>query len=158
MQSHITQHYRDYLGNALAGRGGLSIAAISKQLSAFDTAVKAGSDPKQVFEYLLDTYGNEDTALAMSTIESELTKLNEQHEGIDTNSVTRLRAYLDKHRSNLGKCAAEISDGSGGTKTIVGDPKSVQDPGFLPSRSQTYTHEATAQYQGKPVKLALEIC
>jgi hypothetical protein len=98
-----------------------------------------------------------DASASNASIETELKALNEKHDPIDVNPVTRLRAYIDRHKSHLSKCSAEISDGHGGTKTINGNPESVKDPAFLPSRSQTYTHEATARHHNKDIKLSLEI-
>jgi hypothetical protein len=158
-ETYVSRTYRDYLQTALAGRGGLTSRQVNSIVSQYDTAVAWGQSVQQTFARLLESYGSEDTQAACASIQSELEKMNTEHQGVDVNSVTRLRAYLDKHRANLSRCSVEITDDRGNTKTIGGKTvaDTVKDPSFLPARSQTYTHTATARYGNKNVKLALDI-
>lgn len=155
--SYIRTHYRDYLSNALAGRGGLQPHQVNAVLTKYDTAVGKGHPVQQAFAELLESFGNEDVPTACNLLRSQLEKLNQSHEGVDVNPVTKLRAYLDRHRANISKCAAEIKDDRGHTKVINGEPEQVKDPAFLPPRSQTYQHTATAHYSGKTAQLDITI-
>ena len=80
----IAATYRDYLKKALSGRGGLNTGQTKAILARYDAAMSNGHAAQSTFAHLLEAYGSEDTTKAVASIESELNRLNETHEGIET--------------------------------------------------------------------------
>jgi len=155
-KTHISKTYRDYLQTALARS--LSSSAVNCIVAKFDYAVAGGQSVQKTFARLHEDYANGFTDVACSSIESELGKLNQQHGGVNCDPVTRLRAFLDRHRANLSHCECDIVDGAGKVKTIGGKAvaDTVKNPSFIQKRN-IVAHEAVGHYNGRAVKLGLEV-
>ena len=107
-----TPYYRSYLQFALAGKGRLNPNAVECVTEKFDTLVSVGRSPEFSFRVMMESYANESTDKACTTvksvIEKSLDELNRTHRGIDLNPLTRLRKAIQTFNDNVDKCAVEI--------------------------------------------------
>jgi hypothetical protein len=142
--STLKDIWADSLRQSLA-RSGMNGGQVSAILAQY-TVLCSRTDKQTAFSQLLESYGSEDTQAAVTSIQSELERMNTK--AIDTNPVSRLRRAIERLNSNLDKCGVTV-DG----RDIDGKQSKVKVPECLKPK----TYEALAHYGGRVAKLELVV-
>ncbi len=153
-----TPYYRAYLQFALAGKGKLCADAVECVTERFDALISIGRSPEFSFRMMMESYANESTNKACTTVKSVLEKAldeaNRTHRGIDLSPATRLKKLIKTFNENIDKCAVEI-DGQELSKKEIESSK-LKLPNCFKVQ-HTYSATASIKRTGKIAELGLEV-
>jgi hypothetical protein len=139
----VIKFYANTLACRLESPGGLSNARdIANMFQA--TAEMQPQHVEKIFVRYIDTYGNESGEEALLSIQSQLEKLNREHEGVSTNGPARIKKHQQKIADLKSKMAVQIN----GEDFVAGDAGEKEKPQMI---------EATAQYKNAKIPLAVAV-